>query len=151
MAEENDAKQLLSLQRLHQAFFIEAYGSLLVRPKHHYALHISMQAYKESVYLDTFVHERKHRLLKQVLQHYTSLARSELQVLMKMNMLMIKECNDIKLGVSGKITMIHATCRLLLDAFVFCQQILHNGLSQYLLLPQAFANQRTLQSSNLQS
>lgn len=43
-----------------------AYGTALLKPKHHYAMHNCMQAAHSGVLvLDCFVHERKHQMLKQ--------------------------------------------------------------------------------------
>ena len=50
---------------LHQA----AYGLEHVKPKHHYAHHISSQLARDKMLLDTFVLERKHQPIKQCAQH----------------------------------------------------------------------------------
>ena len=59
------ATGLLELQVIHSTRFRAAYGESVARPKHHYALHLSKQIARDRFLLDTFVHERKHRLIKQ--------------------------------------------------------------------------------------
>jgi hypothetical protein len=49
----------------HQKSFVEVYGEENCKPKHHYSLHLSKQLERDRILLDTFVHERKHRLIKQ--------------------------------------------------------------------------------------
>ena len=51
--------------RLH----VEAYGCGLVKPKHHYMLHLTKQAESDGIYLDCFVHERKHQVIKHSAEH----------------------------------------------------------------------------------
>ena len=57
-----DVKTALSK---HQQLFVEAYSEDSCVPKHHYSLHLGEQLERDGFLLDTFVHERKHRLLKQ--------------------------------------------------------------------------------------
>jgi len=59
-----DQLQLLQIQ--HMKAFVKAYGEGPCKPKHHYALHVGIQIRKFRFVLDAFVHERKHRTLKQV-------------------------------------------------------------------------------------
>lgn len=49
----------------HQQLYVEAYTEASCLPKHHYSLHLGEQLERDRFLLDTFVHERKHRLLKQ--------------------------------------------------------------------------------------
>lgn len=46
--------------RLH----LEAYGRRHIRPKHHYMFHMLRQPTEDKIWLDCFVHERKHQLTK---------------------------------------------------------------------------------------
>lgn len=59
-----DQLQLHQIQ--HMKAFVKAYGESACKPKHHYALHVGIQIRKFRFVLDAFVHERKHRTLKQV-------------------------------------------------------------------------------------
>ena len=48
---------------LHLSRCLEAYGEEFFRPKHHYALHLGDMLRRFGFLLQTFVHERKHRLV----------------------------------------------------------------------------------------
>ena len=43
----------------------EAYGSVHLKPKHHYLHHNAARASEAGILLDCWVHERKHQMLKQ--------------------------------------------------------------------------------------
>ena len=58
--------QLQMNQIQHMKAFVKAYGESQCKPKHHFALHVGIQIRKFRFVLDAFVHERKHRTLKQV-------------------------------------------------------------------------------------
>ena len=58
----SDIKTALSK---HQQLFVEAYSESSCLPKHHCSLHLGEQLERDGFLLDTFVHERKHRLIKQ--------------------------------------------------------------------------------------
>ena len=49
--------------RFHEAH-VRAYGDTFVKPKHHYLLHCSTQYEEDGRWLDCFVHERKHQVIK---------------------------------------------------------------------------------------
>ena len=49
---------------LHLTSFVAAYGEQGFLPKHHYTLHLSQCARRHSCLLSTFVHERRHKLIK---------------------------------------------------------------------------------------
>ena len=51
--------------RLHVA----AYGCEWVKPKHHYMIHMPRQVEEDGVWLDCFVHERKHQIIKEAAAH----------------------------------------------------------------------------------
>jgi hypothetical protein len=57
---------LLTLQSKSLDLFVRAWGKDAVRPKHHFAFHISEQVEKMGVYLDCFCCERKNRAFKKV-------------------------------------------------------------------------------------
>jgi hypothetical protein len=62
-----DVEQIYSMKmgvrrflRLH----IDAHGVKYIRPKHHYMFHMFRQPMEDLIWLDCFVHERKHQLTK---------------------------------------------------------------------------------------
>jgi hypothetical protein len=57
--------QLQMHQIHHMKAFVKAYGESACKPKHHFSLHVGLQIRKFRFVLDAFVHERKHRTLKQ--------------------------------------------------------------------------------------
>ena len=63
--------------RLHLA----AYGPELVRPKHHYLQHLTKQASEDGFWLDCFVHERKHQIVKDAATHIKNTRSFEHSVL----------------------------------------------------------------------
>ncbi len=48
----------------HLELYKKAYGESAVRPKHHFALHLGAMLQRFPFLLSTFVHERKHRVVK---------------------------------------------------------------------------------------
>lgn len=72
-----DADQLQDLQRRHLQLFVVAYGKEEVKPKHHFALHLPQSLRKHGFFLDTFVHERKHRVAKRLAGQIDNLATFE--------------------------------------------------------------------------
>ena len=48
----------------HFFLFVLAYGTNVVRPKHHYSLHLGKMLRRFGTLLSTFVNERKHRIIK---------------------------------------------------------------------------------------
>ena len=44
----------------------EAYGIDLVKPTHHFIMHLPDQIEADGLCIDDFVHERKHRAIKRV-------------------------------------------------------------------------------------
>ena len=58
------ACELLALQVEHLRLHKEAYGNDWVLPKHHFSLHFKDQLIRDQIVLDTFVHERRNKLLK---------------------------------------------------------------------------------------
>ena len=51
------------ISEFHQAH-IDAYSRDFVIPKHHYMFHMTRQAEADGLWLDCFVHERKHQMIK---------------------------------------------------------------------------------------
>lgn len=60
---EVTAEQLTAAILKHLQLYVLAYGRDMVRPKHHYALHLGPQLLWFGFLLATFIHERKHRLV----------------------------------------------------------------------------------------
>ena len=63
--------------RLHVA----AYGCDWVKPKHHYMIHMPRQVEEDGVWLDCFVHERKHQVIKEAASHIKNTTSYEKNVL----------------------------------------------------------------------
>ncbi len=63
--------------RLHVA----AYGCDWVKPKHHYMIHMPRQVEEDGVWLDCFVHERKHHIIKEAAAHIKNTIAYEKSVL----------------------------------------------------------------------
>ena len=63
--------------RLHVA----AYGCDWVKPKHHYMIHMPRQVEEDGVWLDCFVHERKHQVIKEAASHIKNTTSYEKSVL----------------------------------------------------------------------
>ena len=108
-AKVEDAKHLLQLQRVHQTLFIRAYTSDKVRPKHHFSMHVPLQAAREGILVDTFVHERKHRMFKSFLEKFCG--KHEMpacsSLLMRMNVNMVHESDRCsKIGVCGRTSVV---------------------------------------------
>lgn len=64
--------------------FVKAYGGSNVVPKHHFAFHAAESMDQQASVLDTWVHERKHRLYKDVARNYPSNETFESSVLVKL-------------------------------------------------------------------
>ena len=64
----------------HLDMFLETYGEDLVRPKHHYALHLPRQLCLVGFLFSTLTHERKHRAFKRYAQGRTTLQSFEVGV-----------------------------------------------------------------------
>jgi hypothetical protein len=58
------ADALTTAIKNHLDLYTIAYGDTAVRPKHHFALHLGPQLRRFGFLLSTFVHERKHRVVK---------------------------------------------------------------------------------------
>ena len=55
---------VLALMREHMQLHKLAYGTDWIKPKHHFAFHNALSWQQDEVWLDCFVHERKHQVLK---------------------------------------------------------------------------------------
>jgi hypothetical protein len=100
--------ELRQAQIDHMKAFLSVYDESKIKPKHHFALHISAQIKKCRFVLDCFVHERKHRTLKQVfntIKHSqpSSLAQVLLQRVALHWLQHDKSFSDIKLCKKKKI------------------------------------------------
>ena len=85
--------QLQSALRRHLPLFVKAYGPEWVRPKHHFAMHIPLQIQRDTMLLDTFVHERKHKLVKGYADHHDSDVAFEKAVLTRC---IIQQCRQLQ-------------------------------------------------------
>jgi hypothetical protein len=70
--------QLAAAIARHFALYVLAYGKSAVRPKHHYALHLPDMLGRFGSLLATFVHERKHRVIKRYTRKRENLRSWEL-------------------------------------------------------------------------
>ena len=61
---EISADELMVAIATHLNLYRDAYGEDLLRPKHHYALHLPDMLARFGFLLSTFTHERKHRVVK---------------------------------------------------------------------------------------
>jgi hypothetical protein len=61
---EGAALELKQLQLDHLAKHKLCYGDSHILPKHHFSLHLEQQLRRDKILIDTFVHERRHKLLK---------------------------------------------------------------------------------------
>ena len=59
-----DVDELHNKVVCHLTSFSAAYGEENFIPKHHYCLHLSQGAHRHRALLSTFVHERRHKLIK---------------------------------------------------------------------------------------
>ena len=66
-----------SARRGRSGLFKEAYGANLMRPKHHYALHLPLQLRVHGFLVATMTMERKHRVLKRYLRPRRTLVSFE--------------------------------------------------------------------------
>ena len=74
-------RELLKLVRRHLEAHRALYGDLYLKPKHHLAWHNVSKALSSDLFLDTFVLERKHRLLKRAGTDIRNSVRYESSVL----------------------------------------------------------------------
>ena len=66
-------REIQRYRSLHAA----AYGTDYVRPKHHYLHHVTDQPRKDRFWLDCFVHERKHKVVKACMESFSRHASIE--------------------------------------------------------------------------
>jgi len=88
--------ELAKLQREHLSLFKRAYDAEThVKPKHHFSLHLPEQINRCSCLFDCFVTERKHRLIKAEIQHYSSCATQfERDFIIRVNEIQLSETKD---------------------------------------------------------
>ena len=86
--------------RLHQ----EAYGTVLLKPKHHWLLDIPAQLRRDGMVLDAFVIERQHLMVKGVAEHVKNTALYEVSVCSSVLSLQLQETDDDALfdGLIGR-------------------------------------------------
>lgn len=84
-----------NLQAVHLDLFAKAYSSTLVKPKHHFSRHIPSQLLRDKILLDTFVHERKHRLAKAVAKDVVGNPHFEKTVVVRMIEQQIKDLKEM--------------------------------------------------------
>jgi len=84
--------KLRRLQSLHYEAYKAAWGTTNCIPKHHFSMHLPPQL--DGLFIDTFVCERKHRLVKEVAHHYRqskSMNALELHMVSRVNLLQLDE------------------------------------------------------------
>ena len=64
-----DPDDLARAIKKHLDLFIDAYGKEKMRPKHHYVLHLPSMLRRFGFLLSTFVHERRHRVIRRYTQN----------------------------------------------------------------------------------
>ena len=62
------AEALTAAIQTHLILFLAAWGEWYVRPKHHYAIHLGPMLAHFKFLLATFTHERKHRLVTDIVE-----------------------------------------------------------------------------------
>ena len=67
----------------HLTLYISCYGQEMLKPKHHYCLHLAAQARRDNYVLDTFALERKHRMIKKYATECDNTATLEKSILMR--------------------------------------------------------------------
>lgn len=90
----SECEKLQMLQSIHFAAFKRAYGATACVPKHHFSMHIPSQVQRLGILMDTFVTERKHRLAKEVAEHYKqskATASLELHMVSRLNLLQLDD------------------------------------------------------------
>lgn len=94
--------RLLILVRSHLDSHKAAYGEQFLRPKHHYAWHNAARVIAEQRFLDTFVCERKHQLLKRAGTDIRNGACYERSVLGRVLVAQLRQLQDnIEDGLRG--------------------------------------------------
>ena len=83
--------ELDQLQSAHMKLFRQAYTNKHFKPKHHLSRHIPQQVRRDKMLLDTFVHERKHRLAKSISKDVVGSESFEKAVLSRMILQQIKD------------------------------------------------------------
>ena len=105
------AAGLAKLKAATHAFFqlhVAAYGSELVRPKHHYMVgHLTKQAEADVFWLDCFVHERKHQLTKDASNHIKNTRAFERSAL---QMVLAKAMQQMSSIMDSALLPPHAEC-----------------------------------------
>ena len=94
---DSAADELQRLMELHFDAFKVAYDTDKIVPKHHYSMHIPSQVKWLGIVVDTFVTERKHRLAKEVAEHYDkskAVKLLELHMVSRVNLLQLDEMQD---------------------------------------------------------
>lgn len=67
----------------HMVAFIASYGEDMIRPKHHFGLHLAAQVARDQRVLDTFALERKHRGIKRYATECDNTSIMERSILMR--------------------------------------------------------------------
>ena len=91
-----------------------AYGDIVVRPKHHMAMHLGNQLARHAMLLSCFVHERRHKLIKRFMQDRRSLLSYERGLMEDVTLHHIHELAELQLEDS--LVGASAACSKLLEA-----------------------------------
>ena len=73
---------------------VAAYGRAYVKPKHHFLLHVTQQARQDRFWLDVFVQERKHRVVKSCMESMSRSDSLEKSTMQRLWQVVIAEMND---------------------------------------------------------
>ena len=90
-------QDLLAAARRHLQFFARVYGESCVKPKHHFMLHVAVLVNEWSVLLDCYVHERKHKAIKQAASQVYNTESFERSVLARV---LLEQTRSLKTNVA---------------------------------------------------
>ena len=76
----SSAEMVASIQK-HFEMHKTAYGNEYIKPKHHFAFHNALGKQEGDVWIDCFVHERKHQVVKQAASMVKNTSKYECSVL----------------------------------------------------------------------
>ncbi len=76
----------------------EVYGSVHIRPKHHWMLDLAAQVRRDSMIVDAFVVERQHLMVKSVAEPVKNLADYETSVMSSLVHTQLRSVRECKLG-----------------------------------------------------
>jgi hypothetical protein len=117
-----DLQQLSSMKMQVRVFLrlhIDAHGVKYIRPKHHYMFHMFRQPEEDLIWLDCFVHERKHQLTKGLADVVKNTREFESSVLMAVLNATVENLRDV--FASGLLPPVAASHELTVALGMPCQ------------------------------